>query len=779
VDSKGNVFFESGGAIAYSVLRVDAVTGMLTTVAGNRTPGYSGDTGPATTAQLNGVTQVAMDEADNLYIADDNNDVVRKVLNGIITTVAGGGGVYHCTDCPATSASLGGIWGLSADSAGNLYILAATGVKKVSNGLITDLYDGFAPGSTGTSAVDSGGNVYIASLYTNQIFKLSGDTISVVAGGIRRAGASPPCLAGDNGPATSAQLAGPRGVAIDAQGNVYIAETGNQRIRKVSNGVITTVAGGGTPSSGLGDNGPATSAGLNYPFGVAVDSAGNIYIEDTLDKRIRKVSNGIITTIAGGGSIPVLAARSAGTFAATGSMSERRGGHRATLLGNGKVLVAGGFTSVLVPDSGGNYHQDLTAVSTAELYDPASGTFAPAGKLTSGLIFTTASLLADGRVVLFGTAHLNACDTTGAAELYDRSTGTFIPLGNLYSITCPRAAVLLNTGKVLIIGPDSSESPFFATKYAAELYDPLTGAFTLTGAPTEEHSTAVPVLIPSGKVLIGDLCNFELYDPASGIFSALPKTWGCPVHDTLGVIGATLLADGKVLLLGIENKSTVLDPSTGTASSIGGIADSNQHATLLPDQTVLISGGERCLLDDPLCFNYAVADADIFDPGTQTFGFGASMTTPREAHQSTLLPDGRVLITGGFWDTDEKYLSSAEIYTPPVLSPAPKLFSISGDGKGQGAMWHADKGKAASSDSPATAGDALFTTGLTEGGAIPPRVAVGGQFAEILYFGDVPGYPGVGQMNFRVPRGATPGVLVPVQLMYLDRPSNAATIALQ
>src|ERR1039458_1128087 len=182
VDGAGNLFFADGRNI---VLRLDATTGVLTLVAGNGTSGYSGDNGPATSAQLNGPYGVAVDSASNLYIADSGNNRIRKVSNGVITTVAGNG----------------------------------------------------------------------------------------TAG-----------FSGDNGPATSAQLSGSFDVTVDSVGSLYIGDGGNNRIRKVSNGVITTVAGSGsTGPSGAGfsgDNGPATSAQLQIPGGVAVDSPGNLYIAD-------------------------------------------------------------------------------------------------------------------------------------------------------------------------------------------------------------------------------------------------------------------------------------------------------------------------------------------------------------------------------------------------------------------------------------------------------------------------------------------------------------------
>ena len=228
----------------------------INTFAGNGTFGYSGDNGPATSAQLNQPWGVAVDAAGNVYIADTVNNRIRKVANGVISTVAGNGTLgYSGDDGPATSAQLSWPAGVAVDSAGNLYVADQNNnrIRKVSNGVITTV-----------------------------------------------AGNGMPGYSGDNGPATSAKLYGPVGVAVDSAGNLYIADQPNNRIRKVSNGVITTVAGNGPDLYGnggySGDNGPATSARLNWPEGVAVDFAGNLFIADYRNNRIRKVSNGVITT---------------------------------------------------------------------------------------------------------------------------------------------------------------------------------------------------------------------------------------------------------------------------------------------------------------------------------------------------------------------------------------------------------------------------------------------------------------------------------------------------
>ena len=397
-DAMGDVYFTSLNADSptyyhgrYGVFKLDR-TGTLTRIAGNTGAGYSGDGGRAIDAQFrlsnfddeSGIAGIAVDGAGNVYIADSGNNRVRKVSTaGIINTVAGNGTSGTSGDGgPATSAQLVYPSGLAVDGAGNLYIAAGDRVRKVSpDGNITTstkAADGSAiavdsagnlyiagggeirkvalsgaittvAAENGSAiAVDSAGNIYVAegtrvrkitpdgalatvagngtcgyagdggpastaqvcatgvavdgvgNLYIADNFRLRKISQAGIIGTV--AGNGTCCYSGDGGPARTAMLnLAPwgGGMAVDAAGNLYIADAANQRVRKISpSGTITTVAGSGISNGYSGDGGPAISAQLNYPSGVAVDSAGDLYIADTGNQRIRKVSPfGVITTV--------------------------------------------------------------------------------------------------------------------------------------------------------------------------------------------------------------------------------------------------------------------------------------------------------------------------------------------------------------------------------------------------------------------------------------------------------------------------------------------------
>ena len=285
----------------------------ITTIAGNGGTGSSGDNGPAKSAQVSHPTSVAVDRQGNVYIATSTSYRVRKVApDGTITTFAGTGAPGFGGDGgPATSAQLSAPLAVAVDRSDNVYVVDGFRVRKVSGGTITTIA-GVAgtPGVSGDNgpatsallnrpaglAVADNGDVYIADTENSRVRKVSGGIMTTIAG-TGRAGVFG--FSGDGGPATSAQLYYPVGVAVDAQGDVYIADTRNNRIRKVSGGTITTIAGTGKAETS-GDDGPPQLASVSYPAGVTVDRLGDVYISTA--SRVRKMSGGKITTVAGTGT---------------------------------------------------------------------------------------------------------------------------------------------------------------------------------------------------------------------------------------------------------------------------------------------------------------------------------------------------------------------------------------------------------------------------------------------------------------------------------------------
>jgi uncharacterized protein (TIGR03437 family) len=293
-----------------------APTFTITTVAGNGNGGDSGDGGPASRAELDGPRGVTEDIYGNLYIAEFYGERVRKVTpGGTITTIAGTGNAGYSGDGgPATSAELAGPYRVTVDLQGNIYIPDSgnSRVRKVSpDGTITTVAGNGAEGYAGDGglatdatlsypeavAFDSAGNYYIADEGANVIWKVNTSGIITTA-----VGTGNPGYAGNGGLATSATLNGPVGVQVDASGNLYISDQQNNVIRKVSNGVISTFAGNG--SFGFaGDGGQAIDAEFAYPASIGLDAAGNLYIPDINNNRIRVVlTDGTIETVAGDGT---------------------------------------------------------------------------------------------------------------------------------------------------------------------------------------------------------------------------------------------------------------------------------------------------------------------------------------------------------------------------------------------------------------------------------------------------------------------------------------------
>ena len=343
----------------------------------------------------------------------------------------------------------------------------------------------------------------------------------------------------------------------------------------------------------------------------------------------------------------------AGSWAVRGSLGTTRSSATATLLGNGKVLVAGGGQSA----------GDSTPLASTELYNPVTGTFSAAASMTVARKYQTATRLGNGQVLLAG-GYNQSSGFLASAELYDPATGTFTATGSMTTARFYHTATLLGNGQVLLAGGYNGSS-----MTSAELYDPATGTFSATGSMPTAHFSHTATLLNNGQVLVtggspssgaSAGTSAALYDPAAGTFSATGNLTQARVWQT-----ATLLGNGKVLIAGGYNGSSVLasaelyDPAAGTFTATVSLGAARYYhtATLLNNGEVLFVG-----------MGQSMVGTELYDPAAGTFSATGNLTQVHYYQSTaTLLADGTVLVTGGV-DSGGNPSTAVDLYTPTLVA---------------------------------------------------------------------------------------------------------------
>ena len=408
-----------------------------------------------------------------------------------------------------------------------------------------------------------------------------------------------------------------------------------------------------------------------------------------------------------------------GTWAPTGNLNIARGSHTATLLLDGRVLVAGGygFSGIL---------------ASAELYDPGTGTWSPTGDLHTARYYHTATLLPNGMVLVAGGSGAGNNDLA-SAELYDPGTGTWSPTGSLHTARFDHTATLSN-GMVLVAGGGNALTGLALA--TAELYDPALERWSFTGPLSLARYEHTATLLSTGKVLaaggagnvVGVPRTAELYDPETGIWSSTNdlNTEHYRHTATLLANGMALVAGGLHSTLGILAIAELYNPANGAWSTTGPLntARFDHTATLLPNNMVLVAGGH-------IVTGYSNS-AELYNPETEAWSTTGSLNTARYQHTATLLSTGKVLVAGGNFQSG--YSGSAELYAPNgsvqvtvQTNPAGLTFTVDGItySMTQTFSWVPGSSHTIATTSPQSgvAGVQYVWTNWTGGGAISHTVA--------------------------------------------------------
>ena len=756
LDSAGDLYIADTADNAIRL--VNAGSGLISTVAGNGFPGYSGDTSLAANAMVNHPEDVAVDSAGNVYIADTGNALIRKIttdgninyLAGALTPGCSPLVTVNCTNTPTVGysgdgglAGLAGLiepYGVAVDPAGNVYIAEPSDgrVRQVNTkGYISTIVGTGTLGWNGDGenavngqldrpysvALDPSGNLYIADFLNNRVRKVTkagAGTISTVAGSGFFS------YSGDGGPAARAQLNGPRAVTMDTAGNFYIADTANSVVRKVtSTGAISTIAGIAQGGYG-GDGGAATSAQINAPQGLAVDSSGNVFVADTGNSRVRKISGGTISTVAGG-STPGYggdggAATSAQLNSPTGIAVDSKGDlYIADSDNNAIRMVSPSGTITTVAGSGRQGYSGDGGPAINALLNYPQGVALD----SSGNLYITDTLNNAVRMVR------NGIISTVAGNGVPGDSGDGGPAASA-QITNPVGIAMDAAGGIYVSDSSGVVRKFSLNGSITTIAGNGTTGYTGDGGP----ALSAQLNQPSGLAL-DSLSRLYIADTANNAVRMLQATGSIQVSAvTSGASNQTgSLSAGEVVVL----YGTGLGPATLTGFQLAN--------GVIPTT----AGGTS------VYFNGAPAPV-LYSSATQV---------------AAIVP---YAISGSSAQVYVTFLGQTSApLTVPVAAVSPALFTLNDSGQGQAAAVNQDNSINGSAH-PANAGQYVLLYGTGFGATNPsgqdgavnavplPLVlanvtaTVGGKTATINYAGGAPGAPaGVMQINVQIPSGLSAG----------------------
>jgi uncharacterized protein (TIGR03437 family) len=839
-DSSGNLYIADTNN--WSVRRI-STSGIITTVAGSGQWGYGGDGDQATKATMVGPQGVAVDGAGNLYIADSGNQRIRRVdPGGIITTIAGTGTAGFSGDgTAATGATFSNPVAVAVDASGAIYVadydnnrirrFAVGGAVTTFAGTATSVGDGGSSTQARVEpwsiAVDSAGNLYIADRVENRVRKVTPSGTITTAAGTGQTGYS-----GDNGPGASAVLATPNSVAVDSAGNVYIADASNNRIRRVdaSTGKIATFAGAGSGSccytgTGTGgDGGMATSASLHYPTSVAVDGAGNVYFVQWVQSNtspqaiaVRRVTtDGKINTWAGGGTTatgyggdggsPLKAVFGANVNVAAGPDGSLyivdTNNHRVR-----KVDPAGATITTVAGNGENTASGNGGAATSAGVPSPWSVVVDAAGSLYIGNIPSVRKVSPGGIIGPYvGNGQYSFSGDGGPATSAAMTGASGLALdsgGNLYMVDSGNRRVrVVQPGVAPVIALSSTSVTFrLATTGSTATTQTFTIANTgqgtlnwAAGATTAFGGAWLAVSPSSGKILAGQ--------PAStGTVTANPS--GLAAGDYYGQIQVTspnAASPFQTVTVRMTVQTAAADPPKVAAGGVLNAASFALQTPVAPGTLVSIFGSNFLDSTDVLV-------AATFPWPTQLGG--TSVTIGGEPVPVYVVTAGQINAILPYSLTVNTSLplvvtrGNAVSAPEPVslISSQPGAFTQTQDGKGVGAMVivHPDQSwVVAGNGNSVKAGDVLeiYCTGLGDvtpraiaGSPAPPSplsqvidpvtLTIGDVKVPVFFAGPTPGFTGLYQVNATIPTGIAPSPQAPLVLSQGGRTSTTITVPVQ